>query len=150
MQQFPRSRFPVKAERVGLRSATKISWLLVLFLTGCAHVSFQDRARTPLKPMVSVVRKETDAFDTPPRVLEGNRPEYPEPEGERREKGFVSIICTIGLDGKATDFEIESMTSPAFAYEAVRAIAKWKWAPAKKNGQPVVQKVRVPMHFNAI
>ena len=42
------------------------------------------------------------------------------------------------------------MTNPAFAYEAMRAIQKWRWAPAIKNGHPVVQKVRVPMHFNAI
>ena len=41
------------------------------------------------------------------------------------------------------------MTNPAFAYEAVRAIQKWRWAPAMKNGHPVVRKVRVPMHFNA-
>jgi hypothetical protein len=30
------------------------------------------------------------------------------------------------------------------------AIQKWRWAPAMKDGHPVVQKVRVPMHFNAI
>ena len=62
----------------------------------------------------------------------------------------MSVICTIGVDGKASEFEIESMTNPAFAWEAVKAISKWKWAPAMKDGHPVKQKVRVPMHFNAI
>jgi TonB family protein len=123
---------------------------MALLLAGCAHVNYQDRARTPLKPMVSVVREKSGSFDTPPRVLEGFRPEYPEPEGERRERGFVSIICTINEEGRAVDFDIESMTSPSFAIEAIRAIAKWKWAPAMKNGHPVKQKVRVPMHFNAV
>jgi protein TonB len=150
MRQFPRDCFLMKAAGVGLLNATPIFCLLALSLAGCAHLSFQDRARTPLKPMVSVVRKETDAFDTPPRVLEGNRPEYPEPEGERRQKGFVSIICTINAQGQLTEFEIESATDPAFAYEAARAIAKWKFAPAKKNGHPVAGKLRVPMHFNAL
>ena len=127
----------------------KIFFLLALLLTDCTHISYEDRARTPLKPMKSVVHVKSDAFDTPPRVLEGNRPEYPEAEGMHREKGFVSVICMISVDGKATDFEIETMTNPAFAYEAVRAIQKWRWAPALKNGHPVAQKVRVPMHFNA-
>jgi len=82
-------------------------------------------------------------------VLEGMRPEYPALEAGQSEKGFVSVICTIGTNGRATEFEIEAMTNPAFAYEAVRAIQKWRWAPARKDGHPVVQKVRVPMHFNA-
>lgn len=150
MQQFPWPRFSIPSGGVRLLRATKNFPFFALLLAGCGHITFQDRARTPLKPMVSVVHAKSQSFDVPPRVLEGNRPEYPEPEGERREKGFVSIICTIGLDGRASDFEVESMTNPAFAYEAMRAIAKWKWAPAKKDGHAVVQKVRVPMHFNAL
>ena len=98
----------------------------------------------------NVVHAKSGAFDVPPKVLEGYRPEYPALEADRREKGFVSIICTIGTDGKASDFAVETMTNPAFAYEAMRAIAKWRWSPATKDGHPVAQKVRVPMHFNAI
>ncbi len=130
------------------RSSTRIvTGLLLLLLAGC---SYQDRARTPLRPMISVVHGKSNAFDTPPRVLEGSRPEYPAQEAEHREKGFVSVICTIGVDGRADDFAIESMTSAAFAYAAIQAIAKWRWEPAMKNGHPVPQKVRVPMHFNSI
>ncbi len=79
----------------------------LLLGAGCARMNYQDRARTPLKPMTSVVHVKSDAFDTPPKVLEGMRPEYPGLEAERRERGFVSLICTIGLDGKAKDFAIE-------------------------------------------
>ncbi|MEO5717962.1 MAG: energy transducer TonB, partial [Chthoniobacterales bacterium] len=107
-------------------------------------------ARTPLKPMKSIVHVKSSAFDTPPKVLEGERPEYPALEADRREKGFVSVICTINVEGKAEDFAIETMTNPAFAYAAMVAISKWRWAPAMKNGHPVAQKVRVPMHFNAL
>ncbi len=120
--------------------------LALLLLADCGN--YQDRARTPLKPMVSVMHGNSGAFDVPPKVLKGYRPRYPQPEADNREKGFVSVICTIGVDGKATEFEIEQMTDPAFAYEAMRAIAKWKWAPAMKNGHPVTAQVRVPMHFN--
>ncbi len=122
-------------------------WLVALLLVGCGN--YQDRARTPLKPMISVVHKKSDTYDVPPRVLKGFRPEYPELEADRREKGFVSVICTVGVDGKAGDFAIEKMTNPAFAYAAMVAISKWRWAPAMKDGRPVAQQVRVPMHFNA-
>ncbi len=98
--------------------------------------------------MVSVVRSKSDDYDQPPRVLEGMRPEYPALEAERRQKGFVSIICTIRPDGRVDEFVIEKMTSPAFAYEAIKAIQKWRFAPAMKDGHPVEGKVRVPMHFN--
>lgn len=123
--------------------------LLVLFLAGCSG-NYQDRARTPLKPMTTVVRKESETFDVPPKVLEGLRPDYPEPEGSNRQKGFVSLICTINAQGQLTEFEIESATNAAFAYEAIRAVARWKFAPAMKDGHPVTGKLRVPLHFNAI
>ena len=122
--------------------------LLAFLLTACTQITYQDRARTPLKPMVSVVHVKSDAFDTPPKVLEGSRPAYPAAEALHRETGFVSVICLISVEGKATEFEIEKMTNPAFAYETVRAIQNWRWAPAMKNGHPVAAKVRVPMHFN--
>ena len=140
----------MKTNRVFRMNGGRLLLVPLLAAAACTHVDYADRARTPLRPMVSVIHKKSDAFDTPPRVLEGARPEYPEPEGDHREKGFVSIICTVGADGKATEFEVESMTSPAFAWEAVKAISKWKWTPALKDGHPVKQKVRVPMHFNAI
>lgn len=139
----------MKTNRVFRINGGRLLLVPLLATAACTHVDYADRARTPLRPMVSVVHTKSDTFDTPPRVLEGARPEYPEPEGEHREKGFVSVICTIGADGKASDFEVESMTSPAFAWEAVKAISKWKWTPATKDGHPVKQKVRVPMHFNA-
>ncbi|MBA2433706.1 MAG: TonB family protein [Chthoniobacterales bacterium] len=139
------------AVALGRRSRLpQVTVLLSLLLADCSEMNYQDRARTPLKPMQSVVSKKSDAFDVPPQVLEGTRPDYPEPEGERRERGFVSLICTIDAHGRLIDFEIETATSPSFAYEAARAIAKWKFAPAKKDGHPVAGKLRVPMHFNAI
>ncbi|MEO5754293.1 MAG: energy transducer TonB [Chthoniobacterales bacterium] len=132
------------------RFLTALGSSALLLLAGCSHISYQDRARTPLKPMVSVVHVRSKDFDVPPKVLEGKRPEYPALEAERREKGYVSVICTIGPDGKLRAFAIEQMTSPVFAYEALRAIGKWRFAPALKDGHPVEGKIRVPMHFNTI
>ncbi len=142
--------FFLPAHRWPMLHGQIICCLFALALANCTSISYQDRARTPLKPMKSVVHVKSDAFDMPPRVLKGSRPAYPAAEADHREKGFVAIICTIGVDGQARDFEVEAMTNPAFVYEAVRAIEKWQWAPALKGGHPVAQKVRVPMHFNAL
>jgi TonB family protein len=138
------------ASRVFRLESATIFCLLSLLLAGCAHISYQDRARTPLKPMQTVTPIKSQDFDVPPRVLEGKRPDYPEPEGANREKGFVSIICTIDAKGQLIDFDLESATSPSFAIAALNAISQWKFAPATKNGHPVTAKIRVPMHFNAI
>lgn len=141
-------------QRCGGRKKNPPGWilgcLLALSLAACTHIDYQDRPRSPLKPMNSVVHVKTDEFDTPPRVLEGMRPEYPELEANKNEKGFVSLICTIGTNGRVIEIEVEQMTNPAFAYEAARAVQKWRWAPAMKDGHPVVGKLRVPMHFNPV
>ena len=147
MVQVERNRLAARRERSTLPA---VALLLASLVAGCSHVNYQDRARTPLNPMKSVVHVKSSAFDTPPNVLQGERPEYPALEADHREKGFVSVICTINVEGKAEDFAIETMTNPAFAYAAMVAIAKWLWTPAMKDGHPVPQKVRVPMHFNAI
>ena len=78
--------------------------LLTLALASCTNISYQDRALTPLKPMKTVVGVKSDAFDVPPKVLEGMRPHYPDLEADRREKGYVVIICTIGVDGTGERF----------------------------------------------
>ena len=113
-------------------------------------MNYQDRARSPLKPMTSVVHVKSQEFDVPPCVLEGYRPEYPEPEGDRRQKGFVSIVATIDEKGQPTQFQIESATNADFAIAAMQAVAKWKFAPAMKDGHPVKGQLRIPMHFNAL
>jgi TonB family protein len=136
--------------RKSIRPGGKVVCLVALLLADCTDINYQDRARTPLKPMKSIVHVKSGAFDVPPKVLEGTRPVYPALEADRREKGFAVIICTVGIDGRARDFEVEMMTNPAFAYEAMLAIQKWRWSPALKNGRPVAQKMRVPMHFNTI
>ena len=141
-----KAKIDILASAWRIPTFSKVAGLLTLALAGCTN--YQDRALTPLKPMKTVVGVKSEAFDVPPKVLEGLRPHYPDLEAERREKGYVVIICTVGVDGKASDFAVESMTNPAFVYEAVRAIQKWRWAPALKDGHPVAQKVRVPMHFN--
>ena len=76
----------IKANNILLR-ARIVAWLLPLALAACHNIDYQDRARTPLKPMKSVVHVKSDAFDVPPKVLEGTRPEYPALEADRREKG---------------------------------------------------------------
>jgi TonB family protein len=135
------------AARRTLRCA-RFTLIFTLLSAGCSNWDYQDRARSPLKPMHSVVGKKSENFDVPPKVLEGLRPDYPEPEGEHREKGFVSLICTIDARGRLTAVGIESATSGSFAYEAIRAVTKWKFAPAIKDGHPVEGKLRVPLHFN--
>ena len=145
-----KAKIDILASTWRIPTFSKVAGLLTLALAGCTNISYQDRALTPLKPMKTVVGVKSDAFDVPPKVLEGMRPHYPDLEADRREKGYAIIICTVGVDGKASDFGVELMTNPAFAYEAVRAIEQWRWAPALKDGHPVAQKVRVPMHFNVL
>lgn len=136
----------------GYNSVAKTSWsvfvLAGLALSSCKHVDYAQRARTPLMEMRSVSKGKSKDYDVPPRVLNGFRPDYPADEANRRESGFAVIICTVGADGKAHDFAVEQMSSPAFAYEAAKAIEKWTWSPARKDGKPIPQKVRVPMYFN--
>ena len=85
-----KAKIDILASTWRIPTFSKVAGLLTLALAGCTNISYQDRALTPLKPMKTVVGVKSDAFDVPPKVLEGMRPHYPDLEADRREKAMRS------------------------------------------------------------
>jgi protein TonB len=59
----------------------------------------------------------------------------------------VELTFIVNAQGKATDIAVKSSTNPDLTGLAKDAVAKWTFAPAKKNGEPVARKVVLPMRF---
>ncbi len=98
-----------------------------------------------LVAFVSPVRAD-DATE-PPVPVRTVRPDYPEAMRRDGTAGVVTVSCTIDEKGNVTDAKVIKTTNNAFSAPALEALARWKFKPAKKAGNPVPLKVAFPIQF---
>ena len=96
----------------------------------------------------AVMRAES-AFDEAPTPLRTQAPVYPEALRRDGVSGLVSISVTIDENGNVASTTVTKSSNPAFDQAALDAVARWKFKPAKKAGQPIAANVVLPVRFNA-
>lgn len=64
-------------------------------------------------------------------------------------QGDVWIVVSVNADGKLTDSLVTRFTHRALADEAQYALSKWRYEPARRNGQPISACGEVHFHFAA-
>jgi TonB family protein len=89
------------------------------------------------------------AYDTPPKFLQGYAPFYPNALAGTRIWGYAALDFNIGPDGSTSDIRLIAARGFDFGQEAALAVYKWHFAPARKNGQPVRVRVRLPFTFRS-
>jgi len=89
------------------------------------------------------------AYDTPPKFLKGYAPFFPATEAKRRHWGYALVEFSVAADGTTSDIRPITATAYSFAEKAMSALQNWRFAPARKNGQPVVVRMRMPFTFRS-
>lgn len=128
--------------------ASRVAAWMALGLLAAAPLALAGRAGTPIDPE-GMVGSSAAAFDTPPRLLKGKRPVYPIRRALSGQGGSAEICFTVGVDGKASEFEVLRADHRAFADHAIIAVREWTFAPATKDGQPVATRVTQVFAFEA-
>lgn len=89
------------------------------------------RPADPPKPPVLVLA------DVDPRFAGIFQPDYPASEQRREIEGNAKVKVLIGTDGRVKAVELISATSPGFFEETRRrALSKWRFKPATRDGVP--------------
>jgi TonB family protein len=86
-------------------------------------------------------------YDTPPQLEHGYAPRYPPQYLKTRHWGYALLEFNIEPDGSTSRIRMVSARALAFAQEAALAVEKWNFTPARKNGQPIAVRVRLPFTF---
>jgi len=60
---------------------------------------------------------------------------------------LVEVSFVVTPEGKPSDIAIRSSTDTELSEPVKEAIAQWKFSPARRNGEPVAQKVILPIRF---
>ena len=75
------------------------------------------------------------------------RPNYPYELKRDAVSGSVLVDFIVDTSGTVRNAHAISATNPGFEASAVDAVAKWKFAPGRKNGHAVYTHMQVPVEF---
>lgn len=82
------------------------------------------------------------------RPLRMDPPSYPRDALRRQEEGFVIVEFTINGQGETEDISVvEAEPRGSFDNEARRAVRRWEFEPALRDGRPVSQRIRHTLEF---
>jgi len=84
---------------------------------------------------------------TAPRPSRGNvQPKYPREARKGGEVGMVRLKVVITADGKVDDIQLVD-GGPPFSDAALEAVRKWRYQPAKYQGQTIAVRRVIEVHF---
>jgi TonB family protein len=85
-------------------------------------------------------------FDSPPRVIKGVRPQYPQAAFVAKIEGTVLIEALVDVDGRVSKARV-IQSVPGLDEAALEAARRWRFEPARKGGKPVVTIIHMPVAF---
>lgn len=89
------------------------------------------------------------AVDTVPVPVHSPRPVYPRRSRRLGEGGEVLVQALVGPDGRPRQVQVARSSSyRALDQAAVRAVRRWRFQPAMREGAPVTHPVQIPVTFN--
>lgn len=88
---------------------------------------------------------------TPPGLADGIRnpePEYPAASQARGEQGVVTVVLRVSAAGGVDAVEVvRSSGHPALDESAMRAVRRWRFRPASRDGLAIPGSIRTAIHF---
>jgi len=141
------------SKRLGRRDLAVLCLVATtLFFCGCASTQLPtEGSPMPEKQVAAYIQPVTasSAYDTPPRFLKGYAPFFPTREAKTRHWGYAVVEFNVTADGTTSDVRAVLATAYSFAEKAMLAVQTWQFAPARKHGQPVVIRMRLPFTFRS-
>lgn len=116
-----------------------------------APAASAERAPAPAAPIatnaVPAVTASVAAI-TAPQPISKVAPDYPPQARSRKLEGFVELEFRVTANGSTEDIRVvRSEPEGLFDRSAVRALMRWKFKPAERNGVPEAATTRTTMNF---
>ena len=100
-------------------------------------------------PGVSLPGNPVDAsgLDNPPRATVQTPPAYPPNARAAGLVGEVWVEFAVDEAGRVLRTRVVRSSDPMFDEPTLRAVAKWRFEPGRKNGRPVSFRMVVPVNY---
>jgi protein TonB len=83
-----------------------------------------------------------------PRPIHQPPPKYSKEARKVKHQGVCVLWLVVGTDGKPRDIRVVRTLGFGLDEEAIKAVKKWTFEPARKDGQPVAVQVNVQVSFH--
>ncbi len=85
---------------------------------------------------------------SPAAYLNNPAPGYPDTARRARQEGTVSLRVLVTAGGRASEVHLAGSSGvSSLDQAAIRAVRRWRFTPARQNGQAISAWVRVPIRF---
>jgi protein TonB len=95
-------------------------------------------------PVVSVLADEKAEPPVPVRTV---APDVPPSFARNGASGLVTVSFTVDEKGNVQDVSVVKSSHAELEEPAMKAIKKWRFKPARKDGNPVAMHVSIPIKF---
>ncbi|HEY2362124.1 MAG TPA: energy transducer TonB [Candidatus Angelobacter sp.] len=83
-----------------------------------------------------------------PRAIYSPEPEFSEEARRSKYQGEVTLLATIGADGRTRDLLVVRSLGMGLDEKAIEAVRTWRFEPAKKDGRPVAVQMNIIVSFH--
>jgi TonB family protein len=83
-----------------------------------------------------------------PRAIYVPEPEFSEEARRSKYQGEVTLLATIGADGRTRDLLVVRSLGMGLDEKAIAAVRTWRFEPAKKDGRPVAVQMNIIVSFH--
>ncbi len=101
-----------------------------------------------------VAREVEPPAVTPPKIgnaghLKNPPPRYPRLSRRLGEEGEVILVLWVLADGTVSEVEVETSSGyPRLDKAALKAVKRWRYTPATRNGEAIAYRYRQPVQFS--
>ncbi len=85
---------------------------------------------------------------TKPRQIKSRNPKFTEQARRAKVQGIVLLLLVVTQEGGVTDIRVKDGLGHGLDENAVKAVRKWKFEPATKDGKPVAVQLSVEVDFH--
>ena len=83
-----------------------------------------------------------------PRAIYAPEPEFSEEARIAKFQGEVTLLVTIGADGRARNLTVVRSLGMGLDQKALDAVRTWRFDPARKDGRPVAVQMNIIVNFH--
>ncbi len=98
-----------------------------------------------LLPVISLLADDKTEPPVPVRTV---APDVPPSFSRAGVPGLVTVSFTVDDKGNVTDEKVVKSSNPELEEPALKAIRKWRFKPAVRDGNPVATHVAMPIKFS--
>lgn len=98
-------------------------------------------------PLQGVQPRTSCASKKPPKALHTPDPEYTPDAKKGGIQGTVVLGVVVGSDGKVEEAAVARTLEPGLDEQALKAVRKWRFEPARCDSTPVITEINVEVNF---